>query len=107
VAGSRRTRGTGGLFPIAAGVWRVDIELPGNPGKNLRRVSRRVYGSRAEAERELEQILVGASPDTQAFSVRLPRGLAEAVKAEARERGISASEAIRIAVANSYRSGSR
>ena len=68
-ASTPRARGSGGVFPIRPGVWRVDIELPRDKvtGKR-RRVSRRVEGSRRDAEIALSRLRVAQSER------RLPSG---------------------------------
>jgi len=56
--GSRK-RGSGGIFPIRDGVWRVDVEVARDPvSGRRRRVSRYVHGSRAEAEIALSRLRV-------------------------------------------------
>ena len=59
VASGPRAKGSGGVFPIRPGVWRVDIELPRDKvtGKR-RRVSRYIEGARGEAEVELSRLRV-------------------------------------------------
>jgi integrase len=44
------------LKPVRDGVWRVDVELPREPGERRRRVSRSVFGTREDAEAELEKL---------------------------------------------------
>lgn len=47
----RWKRGSGGLFPLRDGVWRVDAEVSRDPATGLRRrVSRTVAGTRRDAE---------------------------------------------------------
>jgi len=55
----RRRRGSGGVFPVRDGVWRVDIEAKRDPvtGKR-RRVSRFVHGTREDAEVALARLRV-------------------------------------------------
>ena len=54
-----RPRGTGGIVALASGVWRVDIEISRDPltGRR-RRVSRRVRGTRDDAEAVLARLRV-------------------------------------------------
>ena len=58
-AAHRRKRGSGGVIPIRAGVWRIDIEGKRDPvtGKR-RRISRQVHGTREEAELALAKLRV-------------------------------------------------
>jgi integrase len=54
-----RRRGSGGIFPVREGVWRVDVEVARDPitGRR-RRASRYVYGSRDDAEVALARLRV-------------------------------------------------
>jgi integrase len=55
----KRTRGSGGVVAIREGVWRVDVEIKRDPVTgHRRRVSRRVYGTREEAEVALARLRV-------------------------------------------------
>ena len=53
----RRQRGSGGVIPVRDGVWRIDVEGQRDPvtGKR-RRISRRVHGTRQEAELALAKL---------------------------------------------------
>ena len=72
-----RAKGSGGVFPVRPGVWRVDIELPRDKvtGKR-RRISRYVESTRNEAEVALSRLRVAdcekrlPSGGTSARSVR-------------------------------------
>lgn len=72
-----RRRGSGGIFSVREGVWRVDVEVRRDPvtGKR-RRLSRYVHGTRAEAEVALARLKVAdherrvATGGTRARSVR-------------------------------------
>ncbi len=66
---SPRAKGSGGVFPVRPGVWRVDIELPRDKvtGKR-RRVSRYVEGSRSDAEVALSRLRIADNEK------RLPTG---------------------------------
>lgn len=56
---AKRKRGSGGIFPIRPGVWRVDIELPRDPVTNRRRrATRQIQGSRKDAEVALAKLRV-------------------------------------------------
>ena len=59
VVSGPRAKGSGGVFAIRPGVWRVDIELPRDKvtGKR-RRVSRYIEGARSVAEVELSRLRV-------------------------------------------------
>jgi hypothetical protein len=54
-----RRRGSGGIFPIREGVWRVDVEVARDPitGRR-RRASRTVVGTRDDAEVALARLKV-------------------------------------------------
>ncbi|MHB8294592.1 MAG: hypothetical protein ACYDH5_08195 [Acidimicrobiales bacterium] len=55
----RRKRGSGGLFPLREGVWRVDVEASRYPVTGRRRrVSRTVTGTRRDAEVTLARLKV-------------------------------------------------
>lgn len=55
----RRVRGSGGIFPIREGLWRVDVEISRDPVTgHRRRVSRQVRGTRKDAEVELARLRV-------------------------------------------------
>ena len=49
-------RGRGGLKQVREGVWRVDVELPRDPGGGRRRVSKTVIGRRGDAEQALAEL---------------------------------------------------
>lgn len=55
----RRRHGSGGITEVSAGVWRVDVEISRDPitGRR-RRISRRIRGSKADAEVALAQLKV-------------------------------------------------
>jgi integrase len=54
-----RKRGSGGVFPVRDGVWRVDVEVARDPvSGRRRRVSRYVHGSKADAEIALSRLKV-------------------------------------------------
>lgn len=58
-ATGRRRRGSGGITPVAEGVWRVDVEVGRDPSTGARRrVSRRVRGTKEDAELALAQLRV-------------------------------------------------
>ena len=64
-----RHRGTGGVFPLRDGVWRVDVEIARDSVTGRRRrVSRTVVGSREEAEIALARLKVAG------HDKRLPSG---------------------------------
>lgn len=72
----RRSHGAGGIVAIADGVWRVDVEIAADPVTGARRrVSRRVRGSRVDAEVALARLRVAdhdgrlPRPGTRARSV--------------------------------------
>jgi hypothetical protein len=73
----RRKRGSGGVVAVREGVWRVDVEIRRDPltGRR-RRVSRRVLGSREDAELALVRLKVAdhekrlPAGGTKAWSVR-------------------------------------
>ena len=69
VVSGPRAKGSGGVFAIRPGVWRVDIELPRDKvtGKR-RRVSRYIEGARSVAEVELSRLRVADNEK------RLPTG---------------------------------
>jgi integrase len=54
-----RKRGSGGVFAVRDGIWRVDVEIARDPviGRR-RRVSRTVYGTRDDAEVALARLKV-------------------------------------------------
>ncbi|MDP8975969.1 MAG: hypothetical protein M3N28_06325, partial [Actinomycetota bacterium] len=55
----RRKRGSGGVFQIRDGVWKVDVEVGRDPVTGRRRrVSRHVYGTRHDAEVALARLKV-------------------------------------------------
>lgn len=59
---NRRRMGSGGIHRIADGVWRVDIENDRDPVTGARRrVSRRVRGTRHDAEATLAQLKVAGA----------------------------------------------
>jgi hypothetical protein len=94
----RRVRGTGGVFAVGPGIWRVDLEMTRAPGEPRRRVSRRVRGTLEEAEQVLVEMRGGQVPDTRAFGMRLPAEMAEALKRRAAANRVSVAEEIRRAV---------
>ena len=54
-----RPRGTGGIVAVRPGVWRIDIEISRDPVTGRRRrVSRRVRGTRDDAEAALAKLRV-------------------------------------------------
>jgi len=59
VVSGLRAKGSGGVYAIRPGAWRVDIELPRDKvtGKR-RRVSRYIEGARSMAEVELSRLRV-------------------------------------------------
>ena len=76
-ANAKRKKGSGGIFPIRHGVWRVDIELPRDPVTGRRRrATRQIEGSRRDAEVALARLKVAheerrlPSRGTTARSVR-------------------------------------
>ena len=79
-------------------MWRVDIEVPRQPGESRRRISQTVYGSRAE----VEQAVVTLRAST-AISIRIPLPLAAALAAAAALDDVSIAEEVRIAIANRIR----
>ena len=88
-----RAKGSGGVFAIRPGVWRVDIELPRDKvtGKR-RRVSRYIEGARSVAEVELSRLRVADNEKrlptggTSARSVRAALDLAHYVASVAGPR---------------------
>ena len=57
--GRRRPRGAGGVVALSPGVWRVDVEISADPVTGeRRRVSRRIHGSRDDAEVALARLKV-------------------------------------------------
>lgn len=73
-----RTRGSGGIVAIRDGVWRVDVEIDRDPETGRRRrVSRRVYGTRQDAELALSRLRVADHEN------RLPIGGSRARKVDA------------------------
>ena len=65
----RRQRGSGGVFQLADGVWKVDIELPRDTVTGRRRrPSRTIRGTREEAELALSRL------KTAGDQKRLPSG---------------------------------
>jgi integrase len=50
------SRRTGGLKRVRDGVWRIDVELPREPGEARRRVSRTVAGTKDVAEAALDEL---------------------------------------------------
>lgn len=95
----KRTKGSGGVFAVRDGVWRVDVEVARTPSGDRRRVSRTVYGSRSEAELMLAALLADPTHQTEVFGVRLPVGMAERLRERAAADGVSVAEEIRRAVA--------
>ncbi len=56
-----RTKGSGGIFLVRDGVWRVDVEVGRDTvTRRRRRVSRQVEGSRRDAEAALARLKVAA-----------------------------------------------
>lgn len=54
-----RRRGSGGVRPVRESVWRVDVEVSRDPVTGRRRrVSRTVFGTRADAEVALARLKV-------------------------------------------------
>jgi hypothetical protein len=101
--GRRRERGAGGITPVRAGVWRVDTEVPRQPGERRRRISQTVYGSRTEAEQAVLNLRAGATEESEALSIRLPHSLAAALAAAAALDDVSIAEEARIAIADRLR----
>jgi integrase len=57
--GKRRQKGTGGLVEVRPGVWKVDIEVGRDPDTGRRRrVTRKIEGTRQEAEIVLARLRV-------------------------------------------------
>lgn len=55
----RRRHGSGGIFRVADGVWRVDVEISRDPVTGRRRrVSRQIRGTKSDAEVALAQLKV-------------------------------------------------
>jgi hypothetical protein len=98
--GRRRERGAGGITPVRAGVWRVDIEVPRQPGEPRRRISQTVYGSRTEAEQVVLTLRAGAIEESKALSIRVPRTVATALANAAALDDVTIAEEIRIAIAD-------
>jgi Ribbon-helix-helix protein, copG family len=95
----RRARGTGGMFQIDQGTWRVDVEIPRTPGDSPGRLSRTVLGTRWEVERVLSKLRADGPPRGETFGVRLPEDLAAALRRRAESNGVATAEEIRRAVA--------
>ena len=56
---SARPKGSGGIFSVHEGVWRVDVEIARDPVTgHRRRVSRQVHGTRYDAEVALARLRV-------------------------------------------------
>jgi integrase len=56
---NRRRHGSGGIFRVSSGVWRVDVEISRDPVTGRRRrLSRQVRGTKADAEVALAQLKV-------------------------------------------------
>jgi len=89
---SPRAKGSGGIFRIRPGVWRVDIELPRDKVTGRRRrTSRYVEGSRAEAELVLARLRVADHErrlPTGGTSVRSVRAAFDAYLTAAETGGI-------------------
>jgi integrase len=62
-AGRRlRSKGSGGVFELRPGVWRIDVEARRDPDTGARRrVSKLIYGERVDAELALANLKVTAS----------------------------------------------
>ncbi|HEV7722485.1 MAG TPA: site-specific integrase [Iamia sp.] len=58
-APNRRRRGSGGIFRVSSGVWRIDVEISRDPitGRR-RRISRQIRGTKTDAEVALAQLKV-------------------------------------------------
>lgn len=93
----RRRRGTGGIKPVREGVWRVDVELPREPGSPRRRRSRLVHGSITDAERVLAELRARPDAPVETMSAQVSADLADAVRLAAAGDGVSVAEEIRIA----------
>jgi integrase len=58
-APNRRRRGSGGIFRVSPGVWRIDVEISRDPVTGRRRrVSRQIRGTKGDAEVALAQLKV-------------------------------------------------
>ena len=102
-----RKRGSGGIFDLGGGRWRVDIELPREPGAPRRRKSRTLRGSYADAESELARLSEIDRPPTVAHSVRIAASVdAELSVLAARNRNSIAQE-IRTAISEHLRKAKR
>ena len=95
----RRAKGTGGIFPVRDGVWRVDVEAPREPGAPRRRLSRRVRGSRTEAEAWLAEMRAGHVDDRVALNVLVPSSIADGLLERAAASGRPLAEELRVALA--------
>lgn len=94
----KRTKGSGGIFAVRDGVWRVDVEVAPTPSGERRRVSRTVDGTRSDAEMVLAELLADPTRQTEVFSLRLPVDMAERLRERAVADGVSAAEEIRRAL---------
>jgi hypothetical protein len=83
--GRRRRRG--GLRPVGAELWLVDVELPRQPGEPRRRVSRTVHGTEADAEAALVELRRAVAEDS---TKRRPTRKTTAAKRTKRTGGVGA-----------------
>lgn len=88
---SPRLKGSGGIVEVRPGVWRVDLEVGRDPVTGRRRrVSRRVRGSRVDAEAALAKLRVSADErrlPQRGTSARTVRAVLERYVADA-ESGV-------------------
>ncbi len=57
--GAQRKRGSGGIYRVRPGVWRVDIEIPRDPvTARRRRSTRQIEATRRDAEVALARLKV-------------------------------------------------
>lgn len=88
---SPRPKGSGGIVEVRPGVWRVDLEVGRDPVTGRRRrVSRRVRGSRVDAEAALAKLRVSADErrlPQRGTSARTVRAVLERYVADA-ESGV-------------------
>lgn len=88
---SPRPKGSGGIVEVRPGVWRIDLEVGRDPVTGRRRrVSRRVRGSRVDAEAALAKLRVSADErrlPQRGTSARTVRAVLERYVADA-ESGV-------------------
>jgi thioesterase domain-containing protein len=98
----------GTICPLGEGQWglrRTFLVLPDTP---LRRRFRTVRDTRADAMRALEELGRGTAPRSPStLTVSLPRELAEALDARARDAGRSVANELRALLAIPPRAGAR